>query len=274
MSDVSHTETGLSQNLSKKTLEGRIITGRGFSEYSGYLGVKPELLNNQIVLNFGAGGSNIQKDLDSKGINSFIVGVDIKKDPVAGDNILAQPFKIASDLSAKIENFPQNLRQKLISLYRTFGGTKGRTILQGDGRNLPFANQTFGTVLALYSTYQIPTEDKERVYRELLRVGKNHHYGPIFGDDFKLLSRLAAENNFEVVACQPEPRTIFGDVSCMIKSQNDYLEYMRRLKTKDRVKIPKSGQATATYLFGYPVSGAGGEGNVIILKKQDSDTNS
>jgi len=219
-------------------LESAIVTGRNWFDYQSMLGVKPEALKNETVLNFGSGASNLGKDLKTKGIDCNVVDLDLKYDPWENSE---NPFRLFATvpvhLYLKYFNPQGETRQKLVNLKRKIAGTEGRNFVQGNGRVLPFPDREFDHILALWSTYQIPPEAKETVYKELMRVGKVLHLGPIFKNDYKLLLKLAAEQDYEIIACEPIPT--LKDVPFMFSSRGEYDAYADQKSQSDRIKIPK-----------------------------------
>ncbi|MBU1130976.1 class I SAM-dependent methyltransferase [Patescibacteria group bacterium] len=247
-------------------LEGAIVTGRSWIEYQSMLGVKPEALKNETVLNFGSGASNIGRDLKTKGVDCSVIDLDLKYDPWENSE---NPFRLFAaipvHLYLKYFNPNEQTRQKLVNLKRKIAGTEGRNFVQGNGRALPFPDEAFDHVLGLWSTYQIPPEAKESVYRELMRVGKTLHLGPIFKNDYDLLSKLAAEQDFEVVACQPIP--LLKDVPFMFSSVEDYSRYMNQKDQEERISIPKRADSSVNTMLGMKSAGRKG-GNTIILRRK------
>lgn len=248
-------------------LESAVVTGRSWIEYQSILGVKPEALKNETVLNFGSGASNIGKDLKAKGIDCGVVDLDLKYDPWENS---VNPFRLDAALPVhlylKYFNPQEQIRQKLVNLKRKIVGTEGRNFVQGDGRALPFPDKEFDHVLALWSTYQIPPEARETVYRELMRVGKILHLGPISKNDYDLLSRLAPEQGYEIVACQPIP--ILKNVPFMFSSEEDYSNYIKLKDQSDRIKIPKKDEISVNTMLGIKSAYRGG--NTIVLKRKTS----
>lgn len=190
----------------KSSREGSVVTGRGWIDYQVMLGVKPEDLKNETVLNFGSGASNLGMDLRTKGIDCTVVDLDLKYDPWGNsENKFGFFAAVPVHLYLKYFNPQGETRQRLVNLKRKIAGTEGRKFVQGNGRALPFPDGEFDHVLAFWSTYQIPQEAKEAVYSELMRVGKVLHLGPAHKEDYELLSKLAVEQNFEIVAYEFTP---------------------------------------------------------------------
>jgi len=268
MSEASFLSEIYSIRPANKTanLEGAIVTGRKWGDYQAMLGIKPELLENETVLNFGSGSSNIGKTLKAKGTKCRVVDLDLKYDPWQNsENPLRLLAAIPVVLYQKWFNPEGETKQKLVNLKRNIAETKGRRFIQGNGRTLPFPDKTFDHVLALWSTYQIPPEARETVYRELMRVGKILHLGPIFKNDYDLLSKLAAEQDFEIVACQPIP--FIRDLPFMFSSENDYDKYIKQKDQSKRIEIPEESESLVNTALGKKSAGMRG-GNTIVLRKK------
>lgn len=248
-----------------KSLEGTIVTSRKLRDYTDTLGFDPTLLNNETVLNFGSGRSMIAQELLQKGIHCNLVDLDIQK-----NSALLSPVRRYETLPIRtylrVVNPQGEQREKIEQLMKRITKTEGRTYVQYGGRNICFKDQAFDHVLALWSTYQIPDDAKEQVYREIFRVGKAIHLGPIFEKDFTILTKLANEMEFDVIACQsykisPGHRRA---APFNFSSQSEYDQYVRNNPIDKRVKIPKGKDA-----YGLPYLGAVGlGGNTIVLKKR------
>jgi len=143
-------------------------------------------------------------------------------------------------------------------------GTNDRKIIQANGRSLPFRNQHFDYILALWSTYQIPEEFKEEVFRELMRVGNILHLGPIFKIDYDIIKEVANKEGFEILSCHP-----FGKYrQPLIKTEDDYYQLMREPENK-RIAVPSSKDATLIQFLGVlTVSSKGG--STIILRRKEN----
>lgn len=266
-------ETGIKSPSHKtRSFEGAIITGRGWSAYENVLGISPEALRGETVLNFGAGASHLERDLARKGINCKMVDLDLKFAPWR--NNLINEFKLMvyfpvhlSYLVSRFLNPPGDVKKKLFKLEKKVLDMEDRNFIQGNGRALPFPEQTFNHVLALWSTDQIPEEAKETVYRELMRVGKTLHLGPIFGKDYNILVQLASELGYEIVACQPVLNQ-FNDLNhlpFMFSSSQDYEDYMRENDQASRIQPPQ-GDNSIMGRFRSSVSAKGG--STIVLKRR------
>jgi hypothetical protein len=251
----------------RHAIEARIVTGRGFEWYEEMLGISPEALRNKDILNFGAGASNIERDLQKKRIPCNVVDVDIKYDPWETSE---NPFRLFANipimLYLKYIRISSEIRKKIVELKRSIAATRDRKFVQGDGRDLPFPSESFDTVLALWSTYQIPHSSKETVYRELMRVGKRLHIGPIPKLDYDLLVKLANEMSYEIVACQPIPKTICKPVPFMFSSNSDYETYMRENDQSSRIKSPKREDVKVSTFLGMRMAHSGGLSSIVLKR--------
>jgi len=177
--------------------EGEIVTSRNLELYKYALLFEDDVLKGRTILNFGAGGSNLGKELQKKDPNSIVVDLDLLDNPGKDYSFRQDPLRFIATLPIRfyLKHFQPNegLRRKIIAVKRKIGDTDERKFVQGDGRNLPFADRIFDTVLSLWTTYQIPIDDREQVFKELMRVADTVHLGPIFGEDYRILSKLALE---------------------------------------------------------------------------------
>ncbi len=132
--------------------------------------------------------------------------------------------------------------RQLVELDKLFLPKEERdNFIRADARNLPFKDKQFDIALAFWSTYQIPEESKERVYRELFRVAKFSHIAPIFGIDFEIIKNISdKEENVEIILCQP-----FGDQEISsIASETDYDNLLNSLTPRERIIKPVAEQVT------------------------------
>lgn len=218
-------EAFITQNLAE------VVKGRKIGDYALGMGFNPELLRGQTVLNFGCGGSNLGRDLERKNINADIVELDVRFNP--STSIIAP---VIEKVQKHIRPY-STLYGKLDRIRQDMSGITNRNFVQADGKALPFSDETFDTVIAYHSTYQVPEYAKEEVFRELLRVGKALFCGPIFKDDFERLSKLALEQNCEIVACHPLP--FFNNKNFIFKSTEDYNNYINSQVYNQRIQKPK-----------------------------------
>lgn len=250
-----------------ESVEGKIISNFGLGEYGLHLCFKPEALEGKMILNFGCGGSNIGRDLRRKEIKADVIDLDLVLDSVSGDLTTVWLTSGIKFLAGYV-NKDSPIYEKLVRIRRKIARTTGRNFIQGDGRALPFADRTFDTILAHYSTYQIPTQFKRPVYRELLRVGDILHCGPIFGEDFDVLKPLAQELNFEIIVCHPLPRP-FAKEDFIIRSPEDYDRYLRERDEDERIIHPKKEVSKISRIFGYPHTASMEGSSFIVLRRKE-----
>jgi len=248
----------------EKSIEGEAPSWRGLRAYADWLRFEPHLLTGQTVLNFGSGGSRIGKELEKKKILCNVIDVDLK---LTGVGVKGFLFSAILPLIEHHVDPNSNLHKKLSHVRRVFAGANGRKLIQGDGRTLPFKDRTFDTVLALASTYQVPEEAKELVYKELMRVGERIHCSPIHGNDFKVLEVLAQKDNFDIIVCHPT-RTIFSKRDEFLADNIDYYQaYKEKYSEEQRVNLPTRNSANILKIFGKPMAGYG-RGNFIVLQRR------
>ncbi len=249
-------------------IEGLFVTRRDWRDYQTLLGLTSEVLRGKKVLNFGCGGSNIKKDLDVwEGISSDVVELDLTFDPSGRHE---SPFRWLASVPvafmARIVK-PTDIHDKLIHARRKLLGIDGRTAIQANGRTLPFKDNAFDCVLGLWSTYQIPTDAKEQVFRELMRVGRAVHLSPIFKDDFEILNKITKEMGFRIVACNtPFPSDDSG-LPFMFSSEAEYDLYAKEHPYPSRVQRPIHDRVEIKTRFGSKHASAVG-GKTIVLQKQ------
>lgn len=250
----------------KKNLEGTIVTGRGLQQYENCLGFSAELLRDKKVLNFGSGHSHLEKQLRDRGIQSSVVNLDIIDEPKSFHNPLRFYASIPISLYRKFQENRGAETTKIREFERKLAGIDDRKYVKYDGRNIPFPDQSFDHVLALYSTYQIPSGHKAQVYRELLRVGKHIHMGPIFKKDYDIIAPLAQKLGFEIIACQSLEKLwmqrLIGQ-GINIKNNSEYDRYRRSNSYEDRVNAPRAKDM----IIAIPYGPALGFGSSIILRK-------
>ena len=219
----------------ENSLEGSFITSRFLTQYEGLLQFSAELLKNQNVLNFGCGGSHLGKELKKRKIPCNVVDVDLH---------VVREGKLSSVWLRLVESFiGEKLfeRESIVDEQdnRKPAVVNGRNLVLADGRTLPFRDRTFDTVLALSSTYQVPEDAKELVFRELMRVSNIIHCAPIFGNDFRILESLAKKENFDIIVCHPmstesshKPEDFFAI------TVDSYQDHKRRFQSEKRIKPP------------------------------------
>lgn len=248
------------------SLEGTIMTQRDWDMYEEMLGIKPGALEEEIVLNFGAGGSHLGRDLRAIKIDCTVIDLDSKFDPferIKDDRITLTTYRGVRQLASFLKrlNSPRVLQTNTYRLGQDVLGMLDRDFIKGDGRSLPFADQVFDHVLALWSIYQVPVEDKEILYKELMRVGRILHIGPIFRNDYEILEKLSAESNYKIVACLSLVKS--SRIKCVplpfaFTSLRDY-------DGTFLIQPPKRDDAEITYVGSKPKANVDG-GCTIILK--------
>lgn len=241
-----------------KGLEGKISSARSLKEYARMLHFDPTLLREQNVLNFGSGGSHIGKELQKRKIQSNVVDVDLELVGVGKNSIRLK------GIEKLLSTNPNSWGGKILNSLQTKATMKdNRNFVQADGRNLPFKDKAFDTVLALWSTYQILDKDKKRVFRELMRVGNAIYCGPITKTDFEILVNLSQEMGFDIIASRPfSEHGIFTATSL-----NDYSAYTERYSAAERIKIPQVDSLKTYGLFGRTFAADVLDGNYIVLKR-------
>lgn len=231
------------------SLEGAITTARRWKRYESRLFISPEALRNETVLNFGCGGSNIGEALREKGVNCNVVDVDLRynsKSPLTSVSVLLDT---------------KSFLNPLMKTFNLKGEAWGRQFVQADGRHLPFRDQAFDHVLALWSTYQIPKDAKEKVYAELMRVGNVLHIAPIFKIDFEILQRLVNEQNYEIVVCHRQKDEL------RFSSPSDYEDYVNLHDESERIQTPLAEDAKVIG-FQKIIAAGGRGGSTIILRRK------
>lgn len=221
--------------LSAEITEGEIVRSRNLKSYKYALLFEDGVLRSRTILNFGAGGSNLGKELQEKDSNSIVVDLDLLNNPGKDYSFRQDPLRFIAALPIRfyLEHFKPNKdwRKKIIEVKRKIGDIAERKFVQGDGRNLPFADRTFDTALSLWTTYQIPIDDREQVFRELMRVADTIHLGPVFGEDYRILCKLALEKGFSIVLSQPFPVSdlllLEPERPNVVRTSADYEKYMR-----------------------------------------------
>ncbi|NMB56712.1 class I SAM-dependent methyltransferase [Candidatus Beckwithbacteria bacterium] len=235
--------------------------------------------------------------LQESNVDANIVDLDLKFDPVGGN--FAVPIVKAIDyVRSKLDQSGKPY-EKLTKARRYVGGIEDRKFIQGDGRNLPFADETFDMSMALWSTYQIPDGAKESVFREIMRVSNTIHLGPIFKKDYELLQSLAEELNFEIVVCHPftiaseirsleemdpllkidgvrsEFETFLSKVSKTVEEDNfkaqkdaDYQNYINQNEVDKRIVKPKEENSKVVRIFDVPVLATGEGSSFMVLRRK------
>lgn len=251
--------------MGERTLEGRIISGSSLRDYENLLHFDRELLRDNLTLNFGSGGANIGEQLKNHGVSSNIIDLDLRFDPISQSNpiMIIEPALDAVDSVISREG---NFHRKLLGIKRNLSGIQGRTIIQGNGRALPFKDRAFDIILALKATYQIPRNDRKKVYAELLRVGNILHCAPVLQSDFQMLTELAHENNYDIIYCGPALMT--GGVNHQFHGLDDYELLKHQFPENERVVEPPDDNIKVTKVLGL-ILGAQFKGGTMILKRNE-----
>lgn len=247
----------------QESLEGEAVSRKSLRGYELDLRINRNLLENRRVLNFGCGGSNLSRNLARENIPSKVVDLDLIYDPVGFEDVKVIKPKYIHGLTKWIaESYGKGdmeFKRKVTEWKRKLTGTKDRTIIQADGKALPFENSAFEIVLAENSTYQIPLPDREKVYSELLRVGNALHIHPVFGEDFNLLEKLATNNGFSIIYCE---KTNLFESQLTINDPKDYKIGSVIRPEKERIAVFRP--------FGILIAAGIGEGSTMILKRNEN----
>jgi ubiquinone/menaquinone biosynthesis C-methylase UbiE len=185
------------------------------------LGIGKEGMKGKRVLNVGAGLSDLGKELPDSSV------IDIDLNPGAANTRLSLQDVLYEKLSMR----------------------EPRKFIVGDARYLPFKDNEFDVVLALQSTYRILNDSSRlKAFRELLRVGKNIHIGPVFGKDFDMLLTESKYAGAEIVVCHPflHDNKIKMPVQALVQKENfhiqnpdeDYINYIHTYSKAERIKRP------------------------------------
>lgn len=226
------------------SMEGKIITARDVLDYAGSLRFALRSLEGKRLLDVGCGASNIGQDLKKEGIEATVIGVDLTTDPSTDKNGVppVQMLLRGLNLLSKMTPMESRTREKLLALKRRLAGTADRLFVQADGRQLPFSDASFDEVFALQSTYQIPFEERVKVFRELMRVGNVVRISPIFKQDYDALVQLADELGFEVLECTDSTvRQLMVDGKAVQwdESFEEYEARTKKIPTKERIYPPR-----------------------------------
>lgn len=244
--------------------EGKVITSRPLKTYETYLMFNRSLLKGQRVLNLGSGGSNLSGEIQRANIDAAVVDLDLAPDPTNQYVQLLNPiFKVANTFLPADNKF----RRSLVDLKRTLARTKDRQFVQGNGRVLPFDSDSFDTVFALFSTYQIPAEAKRQVLSELLRVGKALHIGPVMSGDFDILEELSTQFGYDIIYSRALKTPRSEDIH--VAYPDDYATYAQKYPYTYRVRRPIHDHPTMMKAFGLSL-GADVNGNMVVMRKKQS----
>lgn len=237
----------------KESLEGKIVTARTIKAYARSLHFNPHILENQRILNFGSGGSNIGEQLRRMGIVCDVTDADRE---LVGIGKKSAKIKIAENFVGP-ESWVGKKLNKLQNQHRP-------NFVRADGKALPFKDKSFNTVFALWSTYQIPDIDKTQVFGELMRVGNVVHCGPITSKDFDVINNLCQKKGFDIIACRPFKESgVFT-----AHNNNDYRIYKDKFPYQERVRAPEIDSPGAIRIFDRPILAWVSSGNYIILQRR------
>ncbi len=225
-----------------------------------------------VLSGFRKGVANETIDLEGaivtpRHLSSYETDLGINLELLSGERVLnfgSGNSDIGKDLKDK------GVDCQVVDLDLVAGGEDRNNLVQGDGRALPFPDQSFDHVLGLWSTYQIPSQANERVYKELMRVGKIIHAAPVFKDDFRILQGLAQEEGYDIVGCKPMPKPGSVKKPFSFTTVDDYGEYMRNNEESARIESPKrENPRIAVGLRRMQVSSKGGS-SMVLMKKEVS----
>jgi len=246
------------------SIEGRLVTGRTLRKTERELHFNRELFVGQRILNFGCGGSNISNEIRKAQVNAeLVVDFDMHFDPSNRiRKFLTYPLHEILEGTEMLTDQDSRIHRTSVAIRRRLGNIQNRTFVQGDGRNLPFEDNAFDTAIAPWSTYQIPTEAKRQVFKELLRVSKATFFFPIGGDDFDILQQLAKDNGYEIIYSGSH---LNKDLK--INSIEDYDAFRDSYTENQRVQRPSSNP-TSVIKLGSKILGARVEGNLVIMRRK------
>lgn len=252
--------------VSNELRTSRITTRENLSTYERDLFFDRNLLRGQTVLNFGSGGSNLKRDLEQSGIkDTRLIDVDLMHDPGRQGNIVS--FMLRS--VEKLFSDSSRLHKHLVNIRRRHDGIEGRNFIQVDGRHLPFKDGAFDTTLARLSTYQVPDDAKEQVFRELLRVSNILHIATVNRDEQVILNKLANKMGFEILFSLKYPQLFDGESFNFlnIKNQEDYDFYRDKYPVDVRVVEPESKPEKYGYQLVNGIPAMVVPGNVVIMRR-------
>lgn len=198
--------------------ESLIVTGRNIYQYSHALFFEPELLRNKKILNLGAGSGNLLADLKKIKIPCSVIELDLLKDPYINNINKFVRTKISHLLNKYLTG------DKKIKLIRKIMGTEKRDLVQADMVSLPFPDKSFDIIFALHSTYQLPTEKKQAVFKEMLRVANSIHVNPILKEDLYFFIDLIKTEytDFNIVLCYLPAHPLLEENKFVITEDQDY----------------------------------------------------
>lgn len=258
------------KNKLNDSREARLTTSRKISSYEKQLRFSRELLRNKTVLNLGCGGSNIKQDLTEDQIQTNVVELDLKFNP--GNSNLAAIAEITEYIKSKLS--ADNRLYKLAKKIRESvdKNIKNRDFTQANGRFLPFAKETFDFCMALWSTYQVPDDSKEAVFREMMRVSNIIHLGPIFKKDYNYLTHLSEKLCFDIVICHPFAIYLEKPDHFTINNLSDYAEFINKKPIHERVIEPEEESPELVKIlpiFSKDVYATSKGGSFMVLKRNE-----
>lgn len=180
---------------------------RHLGQYEILLRFNHRLFDGASVMDFGCGGTNLQQELRRAGITPRRV--------VMLDN----------DPSVRTRN-------------------PDVTVLEGTQILKKFDPRSIDFVLALASTYQIPLEERTKVFTQLLKVAKRAvHISPIYSPDYSFLAQTGLIEGFEVVACRPYAsslRDTLGQTEIIFEpaTLKDYDDFKEKYPESTRIIPP------------------------------------
>lgn len=244
--------------------EGSIVTGRSLDCYAWDLFFDPELLRNKKILNLGCGSSNLGEDLKKEKINCSLVDLDLNYDPYINISLKPIRTKIAHMISRAM--FGKDNKREII---RKIMGTQDRNIIQANMNSLPFDDESFDIALAYWSTYQIPTEKKITVFKEMLRVASAIHISPVLKEDLYFFIDLLKNDfpNFDIVLCYPTSNQMLGEQKFQIKEDDDYQKIVNNEYGSPTLYEPEDSKVTYKKILGLNAAIIK-NGFTLILKKR------
>jgi len=178
--------------IKRGLLEGRIITGRSLAEYESLLGFQAEDLKGKRVLNVGVGVSHLGRDLEKRGIKCTLVDFDLKD---VKKSFLARFEAFLDKLEAHFDQIEKKYDK---DVPKKESAKVDRTFIRGDARALPFKKASFDYSLCSWMIYQLPEQERWKVFDNLMAVSERIYLGPLDRNDITTLQKKATQNNFEL----------------------------------------------------------------------------